>query len=561
MKKKKNLKKYASSLALMLLLPASCVKDEIGGISLVSESTTELYSVSNNSAEIRFNASGSWKASCTAPWLTFSPKSGEAGQNVITVSTTALNRTKAVRTARLTIESGGKTETINVKQRDEYAYFESDELNLSCAETTIGVRFWTNLEREQLSLYATNGMADWIISPNSTAEGRSRAEYEGSLSHLRVMANPSRNPRTGAFFLAMTDKYGAILALDTLHVYQEGSDNGYHSNDYTADGRVEQLNTATEGKGIPLVLMGDGFVDEEITNGTYRQVMQQAMDNLFSEEPIRSLRQYFNVYEVTAVSDRNRFDGGSTALKTIPDRQTTGIDVDPTAVMRYVKRVEGIDSIHALAVVILNTNLNKGVTYMIASSDTDYSYAIALCPVIDSLKSETFRQVITHEAIGHGFAKLADEYVRVQEGSATDDDIKQLKLMHDRWQWHMNVDSEKDSAKVVWSKMITDAAFATEKIGTYEGAYTFYKGMYRPSEESMMRSNNAPFNAPSRQAIYNQVMKLASGRTPGYEEFVAFDLAHKPERWSYTARAMRGGTTPLPSWQRPAPPRVIWKTW
>jgi len=292
-----------------------------------------------------------------------------------------------------------------------------------------------------------------------------------------------------------------------------------------------------------------------VADGTYSKVMRQAMDNLFTEEPIKSLKDYFNVYQVTAVSATNIFEGnGLTAIGTIPDHQTMGITVDCGAVQNYVKKVENIDSIHALAVVIMNTKIMKGVTYMMRDSrDTDYSYAIALCPVIDSLKSELFRQVLTHEAIGHGFAKLADEYVRSTEGSATDSDIMLLKELHEKWSWFMNVDSESDPTKVLWSRFISDSEYASEKIGVYEGAYTFYKGAYRPSEESMMRSNDAPFNAPSRQAIYNQVMKLGLGYTPEYSEFVAFDKAHKPSVWSYKLQTRSEGTR---NWQL-APPRVI----
>jgi hypothetical protein len=303
--------------------------------------------------------------------------------------------------------------------------------------------------------------------------------------------------------------------------------------------------------------MGDGFVDEEIADGSYSRTMNQAMDHLFSEEPMRSLRKYFNVYQVTAVSDRNRFEGvSSTVFGTVPDHQTSGIDVDKAQVMKYLKKVEGIDSIHALAVVIMNMNINKGVTYMFANTKRqDYSYAIALCPVIDSLKSEMFRSVLVHEAVGHGFAKLADEYVRSTEGSATDDDIKELKERHEKYGWFLNVDSEKDSTNVLWTKFIYDAEFANEKIGTYEGGYTFFKGVYRPSEESMMRSNDAPFNAPSRQVIYNKVMKMALDRTPTYQEFVEFDKAHKPTTWKYRDRTRQSGGD---IW-RPAPPRIIWR--
>ena len=539
-----------------VLLIASCSEDEANSITLTTTGTTELYSVTNQSADIKFTASSSWKASSAAKWLTISPKSGDAGSQVITVATTATNRTGSSRVSNVTIESGGTQKTISVKQRGEYAIFDRDELNVPSEGGTYRVDFRTNLEDDQLHIYASVSLEDWLKDTESDA--RTRAEYKGYLYPMRLLPNESTNARDGALFFAMLDNAGTPILLDTLFIYQEGRDLGYMSSDYSEDGKVVLLNKATEGKGIPIVLMGDGFVDQEIADSTYSKVMNQAMDNLFSEEPIKSLRDYFNVYQVTAVSPRNHFEGiSSTAFGTVPDRQTMGIEVDAGAVMKYVKKVEGIDSLNTLAVVILNTNINRGVTYMMGSNKQEYNYAIALCPVIDSLKSEIFRQVLTHEAVGHGFAKLADEYVRSTEGSATDEDIKRLKELHEKWAWFMNVDSERDSAKVIWTKFIYDPEFANEQISTYEGGYTFYKGVYRPTQESMMRSNNAPFNAPSRQAIYNKVMKLGLGKTPSYEEFVAFDQQHKPSVWTYQSRTRQGGEVP---W-RPAPPRIIWKDW
>ena len=552
-----NTKRWLQTSAAVLagwMVLAGCSEEETAGITLDDASTSvELYAVVNQDATVKFKAGGDWKATCAANWLTFSPKSGQQGNQTITVTTTATNRTRVARTAQLLIESGGKKKTVNVKQRGDYAIFDDDEVNFPSNGATVGIRFKTNLEQNDLLLYSTAGIEEWIKYGDDES-ARTRTDYEGQIYPLHIQPNLSRNPRDGAFFLCMEDKDKNILGLDTLFVYQEGTDTGVPSADFSADGKVELLNQATEGKGIPIVLMGDGFLDTEIADSTYARVMHQAMENLFSEEPVKSLRAYFNVYMVTAVSAYQRFWGTpTTALGTIPDHQTMGIDVDGAAVMKYIKKVEGIDSIHTLAVVIPNLTIRKGVTYMMRDSKRyDYSYAIALCPMIDSLKSETFRQVLTHEAIGHGFAKLADEYVRSTEGSATDDDIRQLKEMHEKWAWYLNVDSEKDSTKVLWKEFIFDSEFANEKIGTYEGGYTYYKGVYRPSQESMMRSNNAPFNAPSRQAIYKKVMQMALDKTPTYEEFKAFDKAQKPTVWSYQSRTRQAD---IP-W-RPAPPRVI----
>ena len=556
-----NKKNVLLSLGLVVisLVMTGCSEDGTSSAGITWESgfsgTTEMYPVVNQSSEIKFKAESSWKASCSAKWLTFSPKSGEKGNQVITVATTSTNRTKNTRTAQLTIESGGSTKTVTIKQSGEYAVFEHDELNFTSDGGPLNETFVSSLDQDNLFVYATNGIDEWIQSTNST--DRTRQEYKYSFQNLRVQPNTSKDPRTGAFFLMMKDKSGNPLALDTLFIYQEGASDGYQSSDYSQDGKVSQLNIASQGKGIPIVIMGDGFVDKEIADGSYSRTMNQAMEHLFSEEPIKSLREYFNVYQVTAVSKRNIFDGtSSTVFGTVPDHQTMGIDVDASQVMKYVKKVEGIDSIHALAVVIMNMNINKGVTYMMASNKiSDYSYSIALCPVIDSLKSEMFRSVLVHEAVGHGFAKLADEYVRSTEGSATDDDIKELKERHEKYGWFLNVDSEKDSTKVLWTKFIYDAEFSNEKIDTYEGGYTFFKGVYRPSEESMMRSNDAPFNAPSRQVIYNKVMKMALDRTPTYQEFVEFDKAHKPTTWKYRDRTRQSGGD---IW-RPAPPRIIWR--
>ena len=546
-------------LAVISLVMAGCSEDGTSSSGITWDSsfsgTTEMYPVVNQSSEIKFKAESSWKASCSANWITFSPKSGEKGNQVITVATTSTNRTKNTRTAQLTIESGGSTKTVTIKQSGEYAVFEHDELNFTSDGGPLNETFVSSLDQDNLFVYATNGIDEWIQSTNSN--DRTRQEYKYSFQNLRVQPNTSKDPRTGAFFLTMKDKSGNPLALDTLFIYQEGASDGYQSTDYSQDGKVSQLNIASQGKGIPIVIMGDGFVDKEIADGSYSRTINQAMEHLFSEEPIKSLREYFNVYQVNAVSKRNIFDGtSSTVFGTVPDHQTMGIDVDASQVMKYVKKVEGIDSIHALAVVIMNMNINKGVTYMMASNEiSDYSYSIALCPVIDSLKSEMFRSVLVHEAVGHGFAKLADEYVRSTEGSATDDDIKKLKELQTKLGWYLNVDSEKDSTKVLWTKFIYDAEFANEKIGTYEGGYTFFKGVYRPSEESMMRSNDAPFNAPSRQVIYNKVMKMALDRTPTYQEFVEFDKAHKPTTWKYRDRTRQSGGD---IW-RPAPPRIIWR--
>ena len=68
-----------------------------------------------------------------------------------------------------------------------------------------------------------------------------------------------------------------------------------------------------------------------------------------------------------------------------------------------------------------------------------------------------------------------------------------------------------------------------EKLGVYEGAYTFERGAWRPSKDSMMNGSKSMFNAPSREAIYIRMHKLAFGASwkYDYEEFVKYDAINR----------------------------------
>jgi hypothetical protein len=119
--------KKSTGLAVALLLLTGCAKDEVGGVSISSGETMQLYAVTNVSQEVKFFAGDSWEASCSAKWLTFSPKKGGEGANTITVSTTSTNRLKAMRSAELVITSGGKKRTVTIKQKSDYAIFDAKE--------------------------------------------------------------------------------------------------------------------------------------------------------------------------------------------------------------------------------------------------------------------------------------------------------------------------------------------------------------------------------------------------------------------------------------------------
>ena len=168
-----------------------------------------------------------------------------------------------------------------------------------------------------------------------------------------------------------------------------------------------------------------------------------------------------------------------------------------------------------------------------------------------NLDSEHFRQVLVHEAIGHGLGKLEDEYVYSDKGSISTLEIQRIRTMQANG-WLQNVDFTASKDTVLWASFLTDSRYQNEHLGVYEGACTYPKGAYRPSEDSMMNSNTCAFNAPSRKSLYEKVMKIGMDTEQVlYEDFVTFDKAHLPEMLpvaSYTRAALSGQSFARPVW-------------
>lgn len=336
-----------------------------------------------------------------------------------------------------------------------------------------------------------------------------------------------------AYLLFMRESSGAQKELAAVKISQLGGQ-VLESVDFSADGKVDTLQKHTEGRGIPVVLMGDGFVDQEIANGIYRRVMETAMENLFSEEPIRSLRPYFDVFMVQAVSENNDFGMGyQTAFSCrLAEGKAATVTGDDSSVQVYVGKVlKQTERKNSLAVVVLNTSVYAGTTYFGYQDEKGrfVEFAIAYCPVVEDLKSESFRRVLVHEAIGHGLGKLEDEYSYPEKGSISTLEKQKIKAMKANG-WSQNVDFTAVADSVCWTSFLKDSRYRNDALGVYEGGCTYPKGVYRPSDDCMMNSTACGFNAPSRKALYDKVMRLGKGvEQVAWEDFVAFDRSHLPQ--------------------------------
>jgi hypothetical protein len=302
----------------------------------------------------------------------------------------------------------------------------------------------------------------------------------------------------------------------------------YVSSDFSHDKQVTALQTAGVGKGIDIVLLGDGYSDRQIASGTYHDIMKLAAEKLFSIEPYKSFRNYFNVYSVAAVSLTEGYGNGTTVFGGYFGGGTLVGGNDPT-VFAYAREAIGDERMdEALVVVMMNSDVYAGTCYMYYPTTGNYGNgaSIAYFPVGDD--DTSLEELIHHEANGHGFAKLADEYAYEAMGTMPATEVDNYK-QQEQYGWWKNVDFTGDFTTIKWSHLLADSRYAGDKLSAYEGAFTYWSGAWRPTDNSIMTYNTGGFNAPSREAIYYRIHKLAYGDLwhYNYEEFVAYDRINR----------------------------------
>lgn len=534
-----------------LMLLTSCHKEmESVAFENVTESVT-LQSVVGDEAFISFTSLGTWNVTTDAAWLSLSPLSGDAGEGQVKVTAVFENNSNQVREAKVKLTSGDEACEISVFQEvGDYVLPEKEEYLIGVEGGVFTIYFETNVDVEKLKVYTSSEPGSWLRQ-ETTSRSAASETHEVSLHATSNKGGMSRS----AYLLFVREEDGVQKELATVKISQQGGQ-VLESVDFSEDGKIDTLQQHAKGEGIPIVLMGDGFVDQELADGTYRRVMEKAMENLFTEEPVKSLREYFDVFMINAVSENNDFGMGyKTAFSCkLAGGNSTVIKGDDVSVQVYVGKVlKEEKKKNSLAVVVLNTSVYAGTTYLGYQDGNGkfIEFAIAYCPVIETLESEHFRQVLVHEAVGHGIGKLEDEYVYPDKGNVTTLEMQRIRTMQANG-WAQNVDFTASKDTVLWASFLTDSRYQNEHLGVYEGACTYPKGAYRPSEDSMMNSNTCAFNAPSRKSLYEKVMKIGMDTEQVlYEDFVTFDKAHLPEMLpvaSYTRAAFSGQSFARPVW-------------
>ena len=353
--------------------------------------------------------------------------------------------------------------------------------------------------------------ANISYSIDSQPEWISKKSDNSGVYTFTVSANTTSSSRSGEIiFKNVNNSFLTVTVKQRIQTYT--------SSDYSQDGQVTRIHSATVGKGIDVVFVGDAFADKD--QDLFNKYVELGKEAFFTEEPFRSTMNRFNIYRIGSVSKNGIItqEGGDTKFSA-QFGQGTYVGGDNNLVNSFVKAsIPSVDLTKTIIFVIINKAKYAGTCHMFSNNQ-------AVCYVPLCRNENEYAQTLRHEGCGHGFGKLADEYFYDSMGRIPDDEVSELK----KWKgfaygFHENVDLTSDPNTILWSKFISDSRYSG-KVGVYEGGYTYPYGVYRPTDNSIMRYNTGGFNAPSREAIYKKIMKFSEGDawTYGYETFVAFD--------------------------------------
>ena len=297
------------------------------------------------------------------------------------------------------------------------------------------------------------------------------------------------------------------------------------SYDYDED-EVITLQKATRGNGVNLVFLGDGYNNKDIANGTYLKDMKQQMEYFFGVEPYTTYRDYFNVYTAIALSQESGVGTVNTLCYNKFETTFTGgasLMCNTNDVFKYALRMPTVNSGNlnqTLIVLTPNTTDYGGVTSMWADGS-----AIAITPKSADDYPYDSRGIVQHEAGGHGFGKLGDEYIY---HNAFISSCKCFCCPHEEEfnaakanGWYENLSLTGKMHEVPWSHLIFNDKYSAV-VDIYEGGFMHSRGVFRSELNSCMNNNIPYFSTISREAIVKRIKQYA-GETYSFDEFVKND--------------------------------------
>lgn len=457
-----------------------------------------------------------------ASWVTASPDSGSAGETQVTLTPDPVTERVPRDRAFITVDYGKSFTMLTVSQTMPNKAPDRPSL-VSPADGASDVR--VNVMFDWTEAYDPDGDNVTYRLMLSKDGGRTWDSISASESGTAYPEKLSRN----------TEYMWKVEAVDAFGARTESVTRTFTTGDggIYEDGEVSvwQVESAGAPDPVHLILLGDGFIEEDYEEGgAFDQAVETAVDAFFSIEPYPSYRDYFRISTVAVYSqERGATIESDMSSVMAQERNTvfssvleggnsTAVSCNYEKVLSYALTVPemseaGLDD--AAVLLLINVDAYAGTCVMYASGRS-----VAMCP----MGKDSFRQVVSHEGGGHGFGRLLDEY-RPNEGQLPE----QMKEDLVYWRkydpyYGYNIDVTGDRANVHWAHYFSRKGY--EAVEMFEGGYLYQRGAWRPEDMSCMHDNRSYYNAPSREAIVRRIMK-ASGKSFIMNDFIDKDKVRK----------------------------------
>lgn len=252
---------------------------------------------------------------------------------------------------------------------------------------------------------------------------------------------------------------------------------------------MDQANRGVIDNRVDFVIVGDGYTASE--QALFHTNADTIENSFFQYEPFKSYEPYFRFTQVEVVSPES------------------GVDNDPN---QGVSRNTALDMTYWCSGIerLLCVSVSKAYTAASAAPDIDQVIAIANSTKYggagyssNNLGTAAGRngsavQIAIHE-MGHSLGDLADEYTYGGPTTYTGPELTPVDVsIYDR-----NVQIAQSRK---WYNWMDASIFGFDNpISTYEGGNYSVHGVYRPSNNSMMRALGRPFNLVSAERLIRQI--------------------------------------------------------
>lgn len=496
---------------LLLLLPfVSCNKVEDGQVKAeLSISKTEVVLDSDAGLDsIVVVSSTYWSINDIPQWCgTVRPSHGQAGTWTVRIRGRFYEE-KEERSAVLTVVAGDKKECFTLVQKGHKSIGATPELSRI---PSAGGQ----------AIISVNSDYEYDVNILQTGAWLKRVNQENPLQgEIAFEASANLGTTDREAIISFVQKDGDYVKEVKIVQLSATSENRYY------DGDVKQILAAKKGKGVNVVLLGDGFIADDLAyGGEFDKMINIVQEAMFACEPMASLKDYINIYVVAAESKEQgigRVTAKNTAIGAFfrsDDPTNLTMNLNPEAAYSYMNKAGITDRVNTAVLVICNSDEAGGTN--ISWSD---GRCLALCTKVGSNHNGVVG-VINHELVGHAIGRLDEGYV-YNSGVVTEEYKTTLAERHAKG-WSLNIDTTDDPTKVAWKHFIGVRGYENVGCFNFGGGVVFMGGGVCEPEDHFKRqdcmvTNELYFNAPSREQIVKHVYELA-GETYSFEHFITID--------------------------------------